>query len=128
MGWRSTVLIAFALGVVLTVLVAWGCSLWIQLSSGNVLDPANAYAVDLIPDDWKVPPPEEAVAAFKYSVRGHIAARTGLTMEVCSPSLEWQSDEPALDEYLEPGLIRVVRAGWPFLCMRTARIDSHGAR
>lgn len=142
---RRRILSAAILGFVTTVLIAWGCSLWVSLSGANELGPAPEDLVALVPDDWTRPPPEERLQDFDYSAKGWHAAARGVSVETWSPTVEWtpasvasvETWKPTVTwtvaqegwkEHVEPGRVRMVRAGWPLLCLRTARVDSRGIR
>jgi hypothetical protein len=122
------IFLAVVLGALATVLVAWGCSMWVQLAGAKSLDAPSEALAPFVPGEWGIPPPEEGVIDFRADCPSWQSRGPGLWGEACTPFVDWVASGDVARVYITWGRVRLLRAGWPFLCLRSVAIDGNGSR
>lgn len=115
--------VAAVLGVVVNVLVAWGCALWVAAPASERTADLSGFARSFVPAEWVVAPAGDAVWG-EFSFSAAVTARTGMRVENCFVEARGVSRAEQQPVSFVSGLVTVQACGWPCVCLGSACLEN----
>jgi hypothetical protein len=124
MRWLRRLIVALCAGASASVLVAWGCAIWGDVTREGIASAPSQGLVSLMPASWTVAPTGYEGVFVVARTDAKTAYGTGTSIEVCSVVRLWKDDQGGLPA-ATVGQLGLQRRGLPFQCLEGGWARSH---